>query len=286
MARGAVLPSFAGLLALLAACAAPDEAAPRQPQPECVFGEQGVLPLQGASDVIVAAQLDGQALALELNTGLGLTSVQPEVAQRLNLPEDPRAQSSYRGPGGTPITRQNLLVRSLRLGGQDWPGRSIAVRAFYGQGGGRPPFDGVIGANLLRDAELDIDLPRRRLALHRARDCRAGTPPWPGATAVMLETASFGVPYVSARVNGQPVRARIHTGNNVSTMSERLAARLALDTPTGHRNTAYGSSPTARAGREYRLAELAVGSEVLRDQIVIVAADEPGDDDELTLGHD
>ncbi len=272
------------LLALLAACAGTAGDAPRGAPPDCVFTEDGLLPLRDASGVVVAAQIDGRALAMELNTGLGLTSLQPEVAERLRLPEDPRAQSSYRGPGGAVIARRNLLPRSLRVGGQDWTGRSIAQRPFYGSGGGRPGFDGVIGMDLLRDTELDLDLPRRRVALHRARGCRL-VPPWPGAAGAVLELSAAGVPSVSARVNGQMVRARIHTGNNRSVMSERLARQLALSTPTGQQGRAYGASPDARPTREFRLDELALGQEVLRDQTVVVV---PGgaEEEDLTLGRD
>jgi predicted aspartyl protease len=286
MPRRAPIPLLLGLLALLGACAAPEAPVSRQALQDCVFSDEGLLPLQGGIGATLAAALNGQPLLMELNTGLGLSSLQPEVAQRLNLPDDPRAQSSYRGAGGTTITRQNLLVESLRTGTQDWPLRSIAVRPFYGHGGGRPPFDGVIGAHLLRDAELDLDLSHHRIALYRARGCRAPMPPWPGATPVTLDLGANGVPYVEARVNGQPVRARIHTGNNSTTLSARLAARLGLDATTGRRGTSYGSSATARAGQEYRLAELAVGGEVLRNQTVMVGADEPGEPDELTLGRD
>lgn len=148
MDRAALAPPLLGMLALLGACAAPAESNPRQAQPDCVFGEGDVIPLQG-SRLNVLGSLNDRPITLEVNTGLGLTSLLPEVAQRMRLPEDPTSQSTYPGPSGR-IARRNVLSRSLRIGGQEWSGRSLAVRPFFGAGGGAPGFDGVLGADLLR----------------------------------------------------------------------------------------------------------------------------------------
>lgn len=285
MARRAALPPLLGLLALLAACASPADAAPRRPQPECVFGEGEPLILRGSTGIVADAQVNGQPVALEIGTGLGLTSLQPEAAQRLNLPEDPRVQSGYSGPAG-PVTRRNVLTRSLRAGGQEWSGRSIAVRPFSGLSGARP-FDGILGLDLLRQTELEIDLPGRRVTLHRARDCRPGNPPWPVAASLPLDLPPSGAPVIMVQVNGQAVRARIQSGDNVSSMSQALADRLGLNTPTGRRGRSAGGDAVTRRSTEYRLETLAAGEEVLRDQrVVVVAADPSQQNEELRLGQD
>ncbi|WP_158601082.1 hypothetical protein [Teichococcus wenyumeiae] len=142
MVRAALTPPLLGILALLSACAAPVESDARQAQPECVFGEGDVIPLQGPG-LNVAGSLNDRPVTLEVNIGLGLTSLLPQVAQRLRLPEDPAKQSSYPSPSG-PVTRHNMLSRSLRVSGQEWSGRSLAVRPFFGTGGGPPGFDGVL----------------------------------------------------------------------------------------------------------------------------------------------
>lgn len=101
-----------------------------------------------------------------------------------------------------------------------------------------------------------------------------------------MEVHGFGVPVIAVRVNGQSVRARIQSGNNANTMSEALANRLALSTPTGRRGSTYGSDPIGQRGREYRLDEMAVGEEVLRDQLVFVTADLGRPEEDLVLGQD
>ncbi|WP_158601081.1 retropepsin-like aspartic protease [Teichococcus wenyumeiae] len=99
-----------------------------------------------------------------------------------------------------------------------------------------------------------------------------------------METRGIGAPVITVRVNGQSVRARIQSGNNASTMSEALANRLALRTPTGREGSTYGSDSIGQRGREYRLDEMAVGGEVLRNQLVFVTADLGGPKEELILG--
>ncbi len=285
MARHVLTPPLLGLVALIGACAAPATGAPRQAQRECVFAETAAMPLQGDGGMRVAATLNGQPLTLEVNTGLGLTSLLPHVAQRFGLPEDPLSQSSYPGPSG-PVTRRNVQSRSLRVGDREWSGRSLAVRPFFVAEGRALAFDGVLGADLLRQTELEIDLPTRRVALYRAENCRAGNPPWAPATAVTMEVRGLGVPVITVRVNGHPVRARIQSGNNATSMTEALANRLALDRPTGRRARMYGSDPAARRGREYLVDEMVVGEEVLRNAAVIVSADPGGPEEELILGED
>jgi predicted aspartyl protease len=285
MAWQPLTPSLLGLVALLGACADPAVGAPRQAQPECVFAETAAIPLRGDAGLRVAATLNGEPLTLEVNTGLGLTSLQPHVVQRLRLPEDPRNQSSHPGPDG-PVTRRNVQSRSLRVGEREWSERSLAVRPFFGADGPLQGFDGVLAADLLRQTELEIDLPTRRLALHRAENCRAGNPPWAPAVAVTMEVRGLGVPVITVHVNGQAVRARIQSGNSATTVTEALATRLALDRPTGRRARTYGSDPAARRGREYLVDEMVVGEEVLRNQPVVVSADLGGPEEELILGQD
>lgn len=285
MARRALSRPLIGLLGLLGACAAPADAAPRHAQPECRWAEAAGVPLLGEAGLRLPAVVNGQSLTLEVNTGLGLTSLMPEVAQRLGLPEDPTAQSSYPGPSG-PVTRRNVQTRTLRVGEREWSGRSLAVRPFFAAEGRAPAFDGVLGADLLRQSELEIDLRGRRVALHRVQNCRPGDPPWAPAAAVTMEMRGLGVPVITVRVNGQPVRARIQSGNNATVMAEALANRLALDRPTGRRARLSGSDPTSRRGREFLLDEIATGEEVLRNQPVTVVADLGGPEEELILGQD
>jgi predicted aspartyl protease len=275
-----------GLCGLLAACAGPAADAPPAPRAACVFGAGDALPLLEAQGSQVASTVNGRPVTLEVSTGLGLTSLQPEAARRLELPEDPRRQSSYDGAGGR-ATLPNVLVRELRLGGQNWGGRSLAQRPFRLPDGGAAAVEGMLAADLLKDTKLELDLAARRIAFHPARDCRPDGPSWAPAASLPMALAGHGNPVITVQVQGQPVRALVHSGNNVTTVSRALAARLGLGAAqaTGRTSRSYDMDAVMWRGTEYRLAEVAAGGEVQRDLPVVVAESTASTED-LVLGQD
>jgi predicted aspartyl protease len=281
------LTTLIALLASLSACASPMDGAPRTAQEECVFGAGDVSPLRGPTGMVVAGSVNGEPATLEVSTGLGLTSVLPGSVQALGLPTDPVRRSGFGGRGPDDV-RQNVRVRSLRVGGQDWTDRSVAVRPFFMPDGSPPAFDAMIGANLLRETELEVDLPARRVAFHPRRNCRPGAPPWAPASSVPMDMQNHGSPVIVARVNGHAVRALIHSGNNATVMTRRLADRLDLvrADAAGRRVRSHGTHPGVSRGQEFRVDELAVGEEVLRNVPVVVTADGTGGQEELVLGQD
>ncbi|MBD0275032.1 MAG: retroviral-like aspartic protease family protein [Acetobacteraceae bacterium] len=97
-----------------------------------------------------------------------------------------------------------------------------------------------------------------------------------------------GAPVVVARVNGHAVRALVHSGNNATAMTRRLADKLGLSAAdaTGRRLRGHGTDAAVSRGQEFRVKEIAVGQEVLRDVPVVVAAEGTGGPEELVLGQD
>jgi predicted aspartyl protease len=271
------------LFALLSACASPTDGAPRTAQEECIFGADDTSPIQGPAGMVVEGTVNGEPARLEVSTGLGLTSVLPGSVQRLGLPTDPVRRSAFAG-GGSGDARQNVRVRSLRVGGQEWADWSLAVRPYFMPDGSPPAFDAMIAANLLRETELEIDLPARRVAFHARRNCRSGSPPWAAARSAPIELLNHGAPVVVARVNGHAVRALIHSGNNATTMTRGLAKRLGVTRAeaAGRRVRSHGSNPGVSRGQEFRVDELAVGQEVLRG----VSVEGTGGQEELVIGQD
>lgn len=218
---------------------------------------------------------------------LGLSSVLPGSVRSLGLPTDPVRRTGFGAPGSGDV-RQNVMVRSLRVGGQDWGGRSLAVRPYFMPDGSPPGFDAMIGADLLRETELEIDLPARRVAFHARRNCRPGAPPWKPAGSVPMDLQAHGSPVVAVRVNGQEARALIQSGNNATVMSRRLAERLGVTRAdaAGRQVRSRGTDAGVSRGQEFRVRELSVGEEVLQDLPVVVTADGTGSPHEMVLGQD
>lgn len=286
MARRSSTTLFA-LLALVSACASSVDGPSWTAQQECVFGVGEVAPLLGPKGTVVAGTVNGEPARLEISTGLGLASVLPGSVQALGLPTDPVRRSGFTAGAGNTV-RQNVTVRSLRIGGQDWGDRSLAVRPFYMPDGSPPAFDAMVAADLLRETELEIDLPARRIAFHARRNCRPGSPPWAPASSVPMDLQVHGAPVVAVRVNGQDVRALLHSGNNATVMTQRLADRLGLvrADAAGRRVRSHGTDAGVSRGQEFRVKELAVGQEVLRDVPVVVTANGTGSPHEMVLGQD
>lgn len=280
--------SLFALLAALSACAAPTESAQRTGQRTCVFGAGAVSPLLGAAGTVVEGSVNGQPAKLEVSTGIGLTSVLPGSVQALGLPTDPVRRTGTGARGSDADVRQNVRVRGLRAGGQDWGDRSVAVRPYFMPDGSPPAFDAMLGADLLRETELELDLPARRAAFHARRDCRPGAPPWTPASSVPMDQHNHGSPVIAVRVNGQEVRALIHSGNNATVMTRRLADRLGLTQAdaTGRDVRSHGTRAGVSRGQEFRVKEMAVGQEALRDVPVVVSANGTGGTEEMVLGQD
>ena len=274
------------VLAFLSACASSADGTPPSAQRECDFGSGEVAMLRGAAGTVVPASLDGRPVMVELSTGLGLTSVLPGSVPVLGLPTDPFRRTAFARDGGT--VQQNVRARSLRIGAHEWADRSLAVRPFFMPDGSPPAFDAMVGADLLREADLELDLPARRVAFHPRRNCRPVAPPWTPAVSVPMDLQNHGAPVVVARVDGQAVRALIHSGNNTTSMTRAMADRLGLlrTEAMGRRVRGHGTDPTVSRGQEYRVAELAVGQEVLRDVPVVVTPDRIGNTEEMVLGQD
>jgi predicted aspartyl protease len=251
-----------GLAALLAA-GRPVQAA------DCRYDQAASLPLRGAEGADILAEANGQPVVLTLSTGLGLTSLVPATVQRLGLARDPNRRTGFADGSVEP----NALLRRLRIGGLDWSDRSLAVRADFTPDGYPVQSDGALAANLLRETELELDLGHRRVALHPARGCRPGPPPWTPAGSAVLQLEEHGVPAISGQVRGQVVRLLLNSGTNRSSMPRSLAERLGLNQPTGAQLRSHGMMAGPSRGREYLLPDLAVGGEVLRDFRIVVAED-------------
>jgi len=281
MHRLALLRSAA--LALLLGHAA---CAPRAFLPACHESPDEHVPLTLREGFpVVPVQMNGQALPFLLDTGTSATILWPETAGRLGLPPDPRRSSINLGIGGA-AEGPNALVRHFRFGGRDIERISLPVP----RGSARPaPQAGLIGADLLRDRDLEFDLPGRRVLLRPPSPCRP-LPGWDGAfERIDVRITPSGLVTLPVRIGGQTFQALLDTGAQRSVIKTPAARQAGAPeavleaVPVG---TAFGVGPGQLPVRAWPDPPMQVGSETLRGMTLLVADLPEAVTGDLVLGLD
>jgi len=172
---------------------------------------------------LVPVRLDGGLARMVLDTGAARSVITRAAALRLGLSLDPWVQTTLRGAGGQLETHRNADVRMAAIGPArllqrpSEPGLSLAVTS-----SGLDGADGLLGGDILRYFDLDLDVPHGRMALRQAGRSRAGpgavplTPLWPD---LLLAPVAL---------QGQELTALVDTGSSVSLVNARGLDRLGL----------------------------------------------------------
>lgn len=172
---------------------------------------------------IVPARIGGAAVSLVLDTGAQGMLVTPEVADALALPL--AGMTRVYGTGGSQETRV-VALPALYLGGATMPAQLAPVAPLPVAIPAEPPVGGLLGASLLSQFDLLIDVPGRRVALSLPGSCAL-----PRGARLPLDLSPSGEPYAMARVEGQPLLALLDTGSRATLIGEAAARRLGLTAP-------------------------------------------------------
>jgi predicted aspartyl protease len=257
------------VLLVLATCAAPVLPPTRA---ACHVQRRTDLKLTVARDfLLVPVTLDRARVLLVVDTGAETSTVTPEAAARLKLRHD-GGHATLVGVAGA-LRSESVRLRRLDLGGIVWPEPSLSVAALPSFPGVEPPVAGLLGADLLARYDVELDIPGRRMALYSVTDCGQYAPA--GETgAVPLSRTASGLVFVSAVVDGQPVRALLDTGARTTLLSRRTAARLGVsgdmlaDDPT---RSGVGIGLADVTVHRHRFNEVRLGPVVARRMLVDVA---------------
>ena len=132
--------------------------------------------------LVLPAAIGGQPVSMLLDSGADAGLVTEEAASRLHL-RTLGGRTTLEGTGAAGISARTVLLPELALGDLVLPPHPVPVAALPTEPRVTPPVAGLLGADLLADFDVDIDLPGNRLALSRlAGDCD-GFRPWEGAEA-------------------------------------------------------------------------------------------------------
>jgi predicted aspartyl protease len=209
---------LAGALAALAfaagsACAAED----------CTLKKLASVPLEFSSggSPLITVRLNGSPRRFLIDTGALYSAVVPGVAQELGLKSrlipggggylngklmDQAATVERIDFGGYGVRRVDLLLLPL----EDWAG-----------------IDGLLGAGLLMNFDLDFDFSRRTLNLFSPEHCKGRSVYWTlDYVAVPFDLTDGGHVVVPMMLDGKRVWTVIDTGASGIHLSQGRAARL------------------------------------------------------------
>lgn len=273
------LPAWGTLALMLAALAAgPAQAA-------CILRQRAEVPLRVRDGFpFIPATIGGTPVTLLLDTGAQGMLLTPDAASALRLPTVPGLGTRLLGTGGSRVA-PNVILRGLAVGGAAVPDSIVPVAILPGVPQLDPPLAGLLGAPLLAAYDVDLDVPRGRMALYDAKDCGAIPPPMPLPLNVLrLEMTPEGEALVPVEINGQGFLALLDTGSRATMLTEQAAQRLGLAGPASA-NLARGVDGVGLPVRHMRVRTMRVGTDVVANAPVSVSALQLGFGDML-LGLD
>ncbi len=259
-------------LGLLAACGEP---LPTRP-PEavgCAVEPLAEVPVSmQRNEPHVAAEINDWPVNLVLDTGAQHTMISAGVASRIQLRRG-TAGGTMQALGGT-APSWPARARVFSFGGvalRDQPLRVSPVE--LPRPAGQIP-DGLLGADVLSNYDIDFDFANNRLTLHRARNCPDGGPGWnfPYVTLTMI-TAPPGRIMVPAELDGVPFGAVIDTGAEMTAIARTIALRTGrseAELDAGPAVTITGASDAKVIGRRTQFRAIRIGRLLANAPVLVV----------------
>jgi predicted aspartyl protease len=177
---------------------------------------------------LVTVTIDGHAASFILDTGAEQTILATAAAKHLGLGLHYEYPHTARGLTGS-VSNGQAEMRSMSFGGiplHPYPLRVGGIALPNLVGG--PP-DGLLGADILSDFDLDLDIPHRRLTLYRRQSCPDAKPAWDPPYALLSANRSINDHlFFYARLDGRRVAAFFDTGAQASVLDSAFAARLGV----------------------------------------------------------
>jgi predicted aspartyl protease len=276
--------------AALLACAllAPVHAEEADPK-RCRFVRIETVPIRYGTGlgITMDGRINGTAAELLVDTGSYATALTHTGTERRGINLWSTGRSAI-GVGG--FSRiYSARVKEFVAG----PTRSVNTSMqVIGDFGSPPPFDAILGAPFLLQADLEFDLAQKKLGFFRALNCRdTHLAYWdPAAVEVPFVRGYSGSPNPNFTVllNGKKFRAMIDSGASVSAMTRDTARAIGLKVDGGgiERLADISGIGDARVARWAAVVEkLEIGDETIKHaRIGIIDANNIGVD--VILGAD
>lgn len=250
------------------------------------LGQITVATLNNAPFVTLSA--NGRPVILLLDTGAEQSVLTPAAAERIGA-RAPQVEfdTQMRGAAGTLSTRE-VELRSFSAGEVSIPWRRLLVAPVTVPTPLGIDLDGLLGADVLSSFDVDLDLPRHRMALYRKRSC-PDAPPWRAPyTAIETGRSSGEHLFFPAQLDGRRVVAFVDTGSQKTLLTEETALALGVTRAAlaqGRPVTTKDATGKLLDSHVHRFARLTVGSEVIKNPEFVVT-DVDVEDADIILGID
>lgn len=198
---------------------------------ECKHESYGTIPIEltDQGGVLVPALVQGKVGWVGLDLTLGFSMIESAAAKHLGLAATPITGSKIY-VGDQAIALQ-VKVPSVRIGNMNFTNwkfgvnpnspKELEVRA-HGV-----PFIGRIGTRLLGEVDIELNLPKRRIALHKPVECGAEAVYWGGeVTSLAFSVDSLGVIQFPMEIDGQLVYTALNTVSAASSISEKVTQKF------------------------------------------------------------
>lgn len=181
------------------------------------FTEQG-------GGIVVPVSLDGTRVPLALDTGSPISAVDPEVAKKLGLIEKRMFQGMYNMKGE--VFTYLAVVHDLGVG--DNHGSDVKMVVWPSPMSRDGSVAGVLGADLLRHYDIDIDFGAHKLNLFSQDHCPGRVVYWTsGPVAVVpVHVVNSGHIILPVTLDGHELDAILDLGSTHSLVSMAFAHNL------------------------------------------------------------
>ena len=218
---------------------------------------------------LVTVSANGHALTLILDTGAERTVLTPDVAQRIGAQRPSiEFQRQVRGITGN-LGSHEVELRSFAAGGVPLPWHRVLVAPVTTAKIFPTGLDGFLGADVLSDFDIDVDLPGQQVGFYRKQTCLTAAPDWPGRYSTIDTGTSRGERlFFPVQLDGRRLTAIIDTGSQTTVLATASAAALGVTQAVLARDramTMQGVTGGAVDSRVHQFSRLEVGTMVVRN---------------------
>lgn len=256
----------------------------------CQLKDYGTLPVEMVGNqATTMVKINGKSTRFIIDTGASFNTMSSANAAVLGLPLQ-SAPFGYRITGvGGEATVQQTHVKEFGI--LDTTLKNVAFIV-----GGTDTGEGLLGANLLDLADLEIDLAHGKLTLFKAEHCeKASLAYWvKDGDYNVAEIESAGDrfdrrTFFNVMINGKKVRAVLDSGASATLLTRRGAVRAGIDLNAP--DVAASTTSIGIGGKPVRtwttkVESFSVGTETIQHSQMQIIDGDIGDNTDMLLGVD